>query len=310
MEELTFTFDNGTGHDVFVYRWRAEDSKTPPVGILQIAHGMAETAKRYERLARSLTACGYIVYASDHRGHGRTAGCPEELGYPGSDGFTGMAEDMLALSEIIRQEQPGLPLFLMGHSMGSFLTQKVMYLAPEHFSGFILSGTNGPRPLLTLGKSLARVQSRLQGDSHRSLLLNAVTFGGFNRKFLPVRTPFDWLSSDEQEVDRYLEDPECGFLCSAGFFYDFFTLLQEIHQPRNMQKIPNHKPVYIFGGELDPVGLNGAGVRRLAELYQQLGLQDVETRLYPDGRHEMLNEINRDEVTKHLCDWLERHLPE
>ncbi|WP_018753027.1 alpha/beta hydrolase [Paenibacillus sanguinis] len=310
MEQLTFTFDNGTGHDVFVYRWRSEDLKSPPAGVLQIAHGMAETAKRYERLARCLTACGYIVYANDHRGHGRTAGSPKELGWPGSNGFTGMAEDMLALGEIIKREQPALPLFLMGHSMGSFLTQKVMYMAPESYSGFILSGTNGPRSLLTLGKSLARMQSRLQGASHRSLLLNAMTFGGFNRKFLPVRTPFDWLSRDQQEVDRYLQDPECGFLCSAGFFYDFFGLLQEIHQPQNMQKIPKHKPVYIFGGELDPVGLNGEGVRRLAELYEQLGLQDIEVRLYPEGRHEMLNEINRDEVTNHLRDWLERHLPE
>jgi alpha-beta hydrolase superfamily lysophospholipase len=309
LKEHTFTFDNDTSHGVFVYRWIAKDTAAPPRGVLQIAHGMAETAKRYERLARLLTAHGFIVYANDHRGHGRTAGSPEELGWPGKQGFTGMAEDMIQLTKIIRQEHPDLPLFLLGHSMGSFLTQKVMYLAPEPYAGFILSGTNGPRGLLGLGRSLARLQSLLQGESHPSLLMNAVTFGSFNRNFLPSRTPFDWLSRDEAEVDNYIADPHCGFLCSAGFFYGFFGLLQEIHRPEKMRLIPKDKPVYIFGGDLDPVGLNGAGVRRLVGLYHQLGLEDVEVRLYPGGRHEMLNEINRDEVMSELLNWIERHMP-
>ncbi|MGG6312273.1 lysophospholipase [Paenibacillus macerans] len=309
MEEHTFSFSNGTGHDVFAYRWSGADPEVPPRGILQIAHGMAETAERYERLARALTARGFIVYANDHRGHGQTAGSPEELGWPGKNGFTGMAEDMIRLAGIIRRELPELPLFLFGHSMGSFLTQKIMYRAPEPYAGFVLSGTNGPRPLLGLGRSLARLQALLQGDSHRSLLLNALTFGSFNKSFLPARTPFDWLSRDEHEVDQYIRDPHCGFLCSAGFFYGFFGLLQEIHQPERMQYIRKDKPVYIFGGDLDPVGLNGAGVRRLAELYARLNLRDVEVKLYPEGRHEMLNEINRDEVMADICDWLERHLP-
>lgn len=309
MEEHTFTFDNDTGHGAFAYRWSAADSEAPPRGVLQIAHGMAETAKRYERLARVLTARGFIVYANDHRGHGRTAGSPEELGWPGKRGFTGMAEDMVRLSKIIHRELPDLPLFLLGHSMGSFLTQKVMYRAPEPYAGFILSGTNGPRGLLGLGRSLARLQARLQGDSHPSLLMNALTFGSFNRNFLPARTPFDWLSRDEEEVDKYIADPHCGFLCSAGFFYGFFGLLQEIHRPENMRAIPKEKPVYIFGGDLDPVGRNGAGVRRLAELYARLGLEDVEVKLYPGGRHEMLNEINRDDVMSDVLGWLESRMP-
>ncbi|WP_178022062.1 alpha/beta hydrolase [uncultured Paenibacillus sp.] len=309
MEEHTFTFGNDTSHDVFVYRWSAADPEASPRGVLQIAHGMAETAKRYERLARVLTARGFIVYANDHRGHGRTAGGPEELGWPGKQGFTGMAEDMIRLSAIIRREHPNLPLFLLGHSMGSFLTQKVMYRAPEPYDGFILSGTNGPRSLLGLGRSLARLQARLQGDGHPSLLMNALTFGSFNRNFLPARTPFDWLSRDDEEVDKYIADPHCGFLCSAGFFYGFFGLLQEIHRPENMRSIPKEKPVYIFGGDLDPVGRNGAGVRRLVELYGRLGLEDVEVKLYPGGRHEMLNEINRDEVTSDVLYWLESHMP-
>lgn len=309
MEEHTFTFDNDTGHPVFVYRWSSDDSEPPLRGVLQIAHGMAETAKRYERLARVLTAHGFMVYANDHRGHGRTAGSPEELGWPGKQGFTGMEEDITQLSAIIRREHPDLPLFLLGHSMGSFLTQKVMYRKPEPYAGFILSGTNGPRGLLGIGRTLARFQALLQGDSHPSLLMNALTFGSFNRNFLPARTPFDWLSRDDKEVDKYLADPHCGFLCSAGFFFGFFGLLQEIHRPDKMRGIPKEKPIYIFGGDLDPVGRNGAGVRRLAELYTRLGLKDIAVKLYPGGRHEMLNEINRDEVMSDVLGWLESHMP-
>lgn len=308
MEEHTFTFGNGTEHDVFVYRWSNTDAASPLRGALQIAHGMAETARRYKHLAEVLTAHGYVVYANDHRGHGKTAGSQEELGWPGKNGFYGMAEDMATLGCIIRQEHPELPLFLLGHSMGSFLTQKIMYSSHEPYRGFILSGTNGPRALLSFGKNLARLQGLLQGESHRSLLMNALSFGSFNKNFQPARTPFDWISRDEQEVDNYINDPYCGFLSSAGFFEGMFSLLQEIHQPKQMQLIPRHKPVYIFGGELDPVGLNGVGVRRLIGLYNRLGLQDVEVKLYPEGRHEMLNEINRDQVMSDLLNWLERHL--
>lgn len=309
MEEYTFTFGNDTDHDVFVYRWSPADPQVPLRGVLQIAHGMAETAKRYKRLARVLTARGFAVYANDHRGHGRTAGSPEELGWPGKNGFAGMAEDLIRLGGLIRREHPELPLFLLGHSMGSFLTQKAMYSGHEAYTGFILSGTNGPRALLGFGKSLARAQALLQGDKHPSMLMNTLSFGGFNRGFLPARTPFDWLSRDEAEVDKYIQDPQCGFLCSAGFFRGLFELLQEIHRPERIQYIPRRKPVYIFGGDRDPVGLNGVGVQRLIELYARLGLQDVEVKLYPGGRHEMLNEINRDEVMANVADWLERHLP-
>ncbi|MNW39673.1 putative lysophospholipase [compost metagenome] len=309
MQELTFTFQNDSGHHVFVYHWYPSDDSLPLRGIVQIAHGMTETAKRYERFAEFLIQSGYIVYANDHRGHGKTAGSQEELGWPGKDGLNGMVRDVITLGEMIHDKHSELPLFLMGHSMGSFLTQKVMYSRPELYTGFILSGTNGPRPLLSIGEGIARLQIRLQGEEHRSLLLNAITFGNFNKRFLPVHTPFDWLSRDQEEVDKYVKDPHCGFLCSAGFFQQFFSLLQEIHRPDKMRQIPKDKPVYVFSGASDPVGLYGDGVRRLILRYKKLGLCDVEIKLYPEGRHEMLNEINRDEVTLDAINWLERHLP-
>lgn len=307
MREQTFKFENDAGQEVFVYEWSPSDPSLPLRGVLQIAHGMSETAERYKRFAEVLTSDGFVVYANDHRGHGRTAAGPDELGWPGKDGLNGMVRDMIALGEIIEERHAGLPLFLLGHSMGSFLTQKTMYTGPDRYKGFILTGTNGPRGLLSFGQNLAILQSKLQGPDHPSLLMNALSFGSFNKNFMPMRTPFDWLSRDEREVDKYIENPFCGFVCSAGFFDGLFGLLREIHRPDRMAKIPKDKPVYIFGGEQDPVGLQGKGVRRLVALYEQLGLQNVEVRLYPGGRHEMLNESNRDEVSRDTADWLIRH---
>ncbi|RCX20307.1 alpha-beta hydrolase superfamily lysophospholipase [Fontibacillus phaseoli] len=309
MQEQTFTFENEAGQHVYVYSWSPSDPGTPLRGVIQIAHGMSETAERYSRFAETLTKEGFLVYANDHRGHGRTASSPDELGWPGQDGLNGMVRDIITLGELIHDRHSEFPLFLMGHSMGSFLTQKTMYTRPERYRGFILSGTNGPRGLLSFGQNLARFQARLQGPEHASLLLNALSFGSFNKNFMPMRTPFDWLSRDEQEVDKFVKHPLCGFVCSSGFFHGLFGLLREIHRPDRMSLIPKDKPVYIFGGDQDPVGLEGKGVLRLLSLYERLGLQDLEFKLYPGGRHEMLNELNRDEVTRDTADWLKRQLP-
>ncbi|RUT46361.1 alpha/beta hydrolase [Paenibacillus anaericanus] len=307
LREENFTFQNDAGHQVYVYHWSPDVESAPLRGVVQIAHGMTETAKRYERFAQVLTEQGFHVYANDHRGHGLTAKTQEELGRPGKDGFNGMVRDIIALGDFIKKQHPNQPLFLLGHSMGSFLTQKTMYTNHQNYKGFILSGTNGPRPLLHIGQNLARFQGLLQGERHASLLLNALSFGNFNKNFLPVRTSFDWLSRDEAEVDKYINDPYCGFICSTSFFQQFFSLLLEIHRPSQLEKIPKEKPVYIFCGDKDPVGDNGAGVRKLVKLYEQHKLQDVEVKLYPGGRHEMLNEINRDEVSADVVDWLKRH---
>ncbi|MDO7907444.1 alpha/beta fold hydrolase [Paenibacillus sp. JX-17] len=308
MQDTTFTLMNREGTPLFVYRW-LPDKETPFRGIVQIAHGMCETALRYEEAAAYLTRHGYIVYANDHLGHGRTASGPDMLGNPGPDAFNRMAEDMAELGAWIRKEQPALPIILMGHSMGSFLTQKLMYDKPELYSGFILSGTNGKRSLLKMGERLAVMQSMMRGENHRSMLLNALVFGGFNRSFRPARTPFDWLSRDQEEVDLFINDPLCGAICTAGFFRDFFKLLQDIQVPSSLLRIPKDKPVYLFSGEQDPVGLHGKGVLSLADQYRELGIHEVTYKLYPEGRHEMLHEVNREEVFRDLVKWLDTHTP-
>ncbi|WP_454190221.1 alpha/beta fold hydrolase [Paenibacillus sp. Marseille-Q7038] len=308
MQEYTFQMLDSDEVNVFVYRWTPED-EVPIKGIVQIAHGMSETAKRYKELAECLTKHGFIIYANDHRGHGKTAVDQGMLGDGGPDAFKWMAKDMGELGKFIRQEHPDLPIFLLGHSMGSFLTQKVMCAGPHLYEGYILSGSNGKRNLLKLGQTLAHLQSFIQGKQHRSFILNAIVFGGFNRSFRPAATPFDWLSRDEQEVRKFIDDPLCGSLCTARFYQSFFELLMEIHLPHHLADIPKDKPVYIFSGENDPVGMHGKGVRNLIEMYKELQIRDLEYRIYPEGRHEMLHEINRKEVEEHVADWLLRHVP-
>ncbi|MDN8592532.1 alpha/beta hydrolase [Chryseobacterium mucoviscidosis] len=309
MQESAFSLVGDEGTRIHVYRW-LPDSECNVKGVVQIAHGMSETAARYAEFAQQLTSHGFAVYANDHRGHGKTVENLNLLGNAGTDAFRWMASDMMNLGEVAAKENPDVPLFLMGHSMGSFLVQHLMYAGHERYHAFILSGTNGKRGLLRIGERLALLQCSVQGASHPSMLLNALVFGGFNRSFRPATTPFDWLSRDSEEVKRFIDDPLCGAVCSAGFFRDFFKLLLDIHLPSNMKRIPKDKSVYLFSGEQDPVGLHGKGVLNLVSQYRELQLEDVEYRLYPGGRHEMLHETNRTEVAQHVVQWLERHMPE
>lgn len=305
MKETHFYVNEETDTPVFVFRWEPERD-TPLRGTVQIAHGMAEHAFRYKRLAERLTARGYIVYANDHRGHGRTAAHINDLGYPGPDGFTGMTDDMIDLGRRIQEERSDLPLYLVGHSMGSFLSQKVMYRAPQLYEGVALLGTNGPKgAILKAGILLAKMLVARSGDRARSTLLSHTALGSFNRPFRPNRTEFDWLSTDEAEVDKFVKDPLCGFVCTTGFFKDFFIHLSDIHLKRHMRSIPKNLPVLLLAGDKDPVGGQGKGVRRLAALYRKLGLEQVDCKLYENKRHEILNEVNREEVMEDLISWLE-----
>lgn len=306
MHTETFTFKDIDQLEIFVYHWSFEDRQEPRA-IIQIAHGMAETAARYERFARSLVQAGYEVYANDHRGHGLTAGHPNQVGITGAEGFARMTEAMAQLTDIIAKRHPGVPVYLFGHSMGSFLAQQYMYTYSDKVGGVILSGTNGKHPpTLRVGIMLAQLLASLQGSDHRSPLLMKLSLGSYNKPFRPNRTGCDWLSRDDAEVDRYIADPYCGGIFTAGFFRDFFRGLVDIHLLSNMERIPKQLPIYIFAGDRDPVGGMGKGIPQLMGMYDQLGIEQVTCKLYSDGRHEMLNEINREEVTNDVLMWLEQ----
>lgn len=303
-----FVFKSEDGTDVFVYNWLPDDGvKTK--GIVQISHGMAETAKRYERFAELLTENGYIVYANDHRGHGKTAKTIEDLGYlADEDGFNWLVKDLHKLTNIIKKENDSMPLFLFGHSMGSFAGQKYIMLHGNELDGLILSGSNGKQGIiLNVGTIVAKREVKKNGRKAKSTKLDKLSFGGFNKEFKPNRTDFDWLSRDNDEVDKYMDDPFCGTVFTAGYFYDFLTGLKEIEDEDNLRMIPKDLPIYIFSGDKDPVGKFGKGVINLVNRYKKYGVKDISYKLYKDGRHEMLNEINRDEVMDDIINWLDNH---
>jgi alpha-beta hydrolase superfamily lysophospholipase len=308
MKNETFTFNDDQGIEIFVYKWLPEDD-VKVKGVVQISHGMAEAAARYERTANALTASGYIVYANDHRGHGKTAGKVENVGYCGEDGFNWMVKDMYSLNGIIRRENPGLLVFLLGHSMGSFLSQSYISIYGDTIDGVILSGTSGRQgPILGIGTMLAKLEMKRVGPKTSSNMLNKMSFGSYNKQFKPCRTDFDWLNRDEVAVDLYINDPYCGGVFSTGFFYDLTKGLRDIHKKETMERIPKDLPVYLFSGEKDPVGNCCKTVRSLIDDYKTLGIVDVSYKFYKDGRHEMLNELNRDEVIADVINWLDRHL--
>ncbi len=303
-----FTFESEDGLEVFVYKWEPEHIEIK--GIVQISHGMAETAARYERFARFLTNNGYIVYANDHRGHGKTAGSLEDLGYLGGDnGFERLVNDMHKLSLIIKEENPNLPLFLFSHSMGSFAGQRYIMLYSDQIDGLVLSGSNGDQGMiLNIGSWMAKREVKKHGAKSKSPKLNDLTFGKYNSAFKPNTTEFDWLSRDVDEVRKYIDDPYCGSVFTAGFFYDFLNALKTLENKDNFNMIPKDLPIYIFSGDKDPVGKFGKGVINLYNRYKNIGVKDLDYKLYKDGRHEMLNEINRDEVMRDVVKWFDSHI--
>jgi alpha-beta hydrolase superfamily lysophospholipase len=310
------------GVRLFVRRWAS--LKGEPRAILHVVHGMAEHSLRYERLAEKLCAEGIEVWVADLRGHGYT-GDPK-VNDPGKGGLKGhcadkagetlVTADIDAVNRFIRERRPGLPLFLMGHSWGSFLVQNYiesyggLNTGTGTLAGCVLSGTRGPDGIkIRFGAPFMAFISRLTGPRRFSAAARAVADGPYNKPFRPNRTSFDWLSRDKTEVDRFIDDPLCGTLCSAGFYRDLIGLLDRIHRPECMVRIDRRLPFYIFAGSADPVGEMGASPTALVEAYRAMGVQDIEFVLYPDARHETLNETNRDEVMENLLTWILKHLP-
>ncbi len=298
------TFKNKDDIKIYVHKWSPDNN---PKGIVQIAHGMAERAIRYDYFARALVKEGFVVYANDHRGHGESASSIEELGYiSDGDGFSDMVEDMKILTNIVKSENPDLPVILFSHSMGSFLAQHYIQLYGNEIDGLILSGTSGKQPpTVDVGILLARSIMKLRGRKASGKLVDKLAFGTYNKRFKPNRTKFDWLSRDSKQVDKYIDDPYCGSLFPVSFFYDLFVGMKTIHRPEYLARVPKDLPIYIFGGQDDPVSNYGLGIIQLGGTYKYLGIRNITSRLYPGGRHEMLNEINRDEVIGDILDWIE-----
>ena len=320
MVQVDSWFECGDGTKLYLRRWKTESASQPgsalqPLAVVHILHGMAEHSQRYSRLAEKLCGAGIEVWAADQRGHGKTADLsvndPGKGGILGhctdNDTFKQIADDAHGINQTILKTLPGIPLFLMGHSWGSFIAQHYIENHDcKDLAGCILSGTRGPDDRLKVGAGIPLMSflAAMRGQRRGSSIARALADGAYNRHFSPNRTPFDWISRDETEVDAYVNDPLCGFLCSAGFYRDLTKGLYRIHMKEAMARIRRDMPVYIFCGGGDPVGGMGAGPAALVNAYRSLGLKKLEFAHYPGARHEVLNETNREEVMDNLLSWI------
>jgi alpha-beta hydrolase superfamily lysophospholipase len=278
-----FRFISADGLPIWCARW---DSRGPVRGVIQIAHGMGEHIGRYTAVIEAMTSSGLMVYGNDHRGHGRTAASPINLGDFGEGGFDLLMQDMVRLSHIAKQENPNKQFVLMGHSMGSFASQQYVLDQSQEIDALVLSGSGAL-------DGLARLVSSAPAGKN---ILNA--------PFEPARTPLDWLSRDASVVDAFINDPLCFPQLKPASFASFLAAAPRLSDPTNLRKIRSDLPIYTFSGSEDPVGQQLDGVKIQIDRYRQAGIRNISHDFYSGGRHEMLNEINREEVIANLLRWI------
>ena len=300
MESFSLTASDGV--DVACYRWLVET----PKAVIHIAHGMGEHAQRYDATAQALNAAGYSVYANDHRGHGVTGAA--QYGHMGGDGWNRLLADAYELNRLIAQNHPEHRRVLLGHSMGSMMSQLYITRYGHSIDALVLSGSPGFKakfPSL-LSSTMARFERWRLGPDKNSDLMQRALFGDANKPFDGEdATGFEWLSRDAAEVQKYVDDPACGFVLSTGSLVDLFVGSNTTQQPETLAKIPKELPIYVFSGSDDPVHSEQKDIQRMLQAFYNQGLQRVQVKWYPGGRHEMFNETNRDEVVADLVAWLD-----
>lgn len=275
------------GAGIATYAWI--DVGSEPLGAVQIAHGLAEHAARYDRFATALNRTGFLAFATDHRGHGRTG--RDQLGYFGTVGFDGLIADIVEYGAAIADEHRGVPLFLFGHSMGSFASQSIIVDHSDQYAGVVLSGST---TLDVLAAGLAESEGPAGLEEFNA---------GFEH-----RTGYEWLSRDEAEVDSYVADPWCGFELPGETIPSLFAPAARLADPTVLAGIRSDLPLLIASGSDDPLAGGGQLIELLGQRYRDAGLTDVEVTVYPGARHEILNETNRDDVTDDIVGWLSRHV--
>ncbi len=285
-------------HDIPVYLWEPQGEAT---AIFQLIHGLGEHSARYERFAIAATGRGYAVCVHDHRGHGPHSTHP---GYfAAANGWELLVTDSHLVTQYLRRQFGEKPIVLLGHSMGSYIAQSYAMRYADALSALILSGSTWPsRLLLRVGRALAQLLSWRHGKAGQSPVLDKIFFGDFNKRFAPARTELDWLSREPAEVDKYIDDPLCGGPYTTGLWIDLFAGLLQISTDDALRKIPSALPILITGGGDDPVG-GADGMNALSAHYTATGHSRLTTRIYAEGRHEMLNETNRDKFTDDLLQW-------
>ncbi len=272
-------------------------------GVVQISHGMAEYSNRYAQFALELCKNGYAVFINDHVGHGSSVTDKDMLGYFGENGEETFVEDMKSLTDIIKSEYNDLPLYLLGHGMGSLIARKYTAKYGYLLDGVIYTGTSGENPALGIGIQLANTLIKQNGPYYRSELLDTIAFGTYNRK-TEKRTDCDWVSRDTKEVDKFIADELCGYKYTVSGMKTLFLTLKAVSTRRWYNSVPLSMPILLLSGSMDPIGDYSKGVTEVYKTLKKTGHKYVTMKLYDGARHEILNEINRKEVFGDIIEWL------
>ncbi len=302
-EELYFD-SRDREHKIHAIKWIPEVEK--PVCILQIVHGMAEYIDRYDEFASFLAGKGILVVGDDHLGHGKSVNPGEPYGYfCKEDAPTVLVRDEHRLKKMIQEQYPGVPYIILGHSMGSFITRNYLLRYGTGIDGAIICGTGmQPKPVLFVARMTAAIQKLFCGSKHVSNFINAVSFGSYNKRIPNPKTHMDWLSRNEENVAKYIEDPLCGFTFTVNGFATLFKLIDNLYDVEKLREMPKRLPVFFIAGAEDPVGDYGKSVEKVYRSFKELGMQNVQLKLYENDRHELLNEVDREDVYGDIYRWI------
>lgn len=308
MQKMEFYYPSSDEiHEIHAIVWKPEGDVR---AIVQISHGMIEYVDRYEEFAEYLTARGILVVGNDHLGHGQSVMSEAEWGFFASGDASGkVVRDLHTLTLRMRREYPAVPYFLLGHSMGSFMARRYAMTYGSEITGAIFVGTgNQPKLVVRFGKMLVEFLSIFYGERYRSKLVEQVVFGAYNKRFKPARTKYDWLSRHQENVDKYSKDRACTFLFTLNGYKTLFSTLLFIEDSKNINKLPSKLPILLLSGEDDPVGDYGKAVRKVYMIYKKLGIKDLSLKLYPQDRHEVMNEVDRKDVYAYLYSWVDKRI--
>lgn len=311
MKGSRYIYKSEDCRDISAIKWIPEES-VESLGVVQICHGMAEHIERYDDFARFLNKNGFIVIGNDHRGHGKSLEKKGDTGiFARKNGWTLALNDIRKVTLQIKEQHKNLPIFLLSHSMGSFFARDYISRWGDDLSGVILSGTGNQKPFtMSIMQFMAQIEILFRGLRHRSTFFDKLSFGAFNKPFEPdAPTAYEWLSRDREQVDRYVSDPNCGFVCTSAHFRDFSAGLKRVCSKSIYTLVPKSLPIFLFSGDQDPVGgPGGSQVKEVYENYKKAGVADISMQFNSGGRHESLNEVNRNEIYDIFLQWILNHL--
>ena len=305
-----FTFDSRDGKTkLHAVRWVPE---CMVVCILQIVHGMSEYIERYEDMAQFFAGRGILVTGDDHLGHGKSVSEDGEYGYfCEQDPATVVVRDVHRLKKMTQEDYPGIPYVILGHSMGSFILRNYLFRYGTGIEGAVICGTGSRSNFQNLVcQAVAAVVGVVLGEKHTAKIIDRLAFGSYNKRIENPKTSFDWLCTDEKVVEAYEKDEMCGFIFKVNGFKTLFQLLGRLNKKENLDKMPKNLPIYFVSGDMDPVGDYGEGVRKAYEDFRRAGMERVSMKLYPGGRHEILNEKNKIQVYEELYPWIMERVKE